>query len=49
MRKRFGLIFDEVAKDGLFIIAYDEDFVDLGDFGDGLEAVLYDWVSGDFE
>lgn len=42
-------ILDEVAKDGLVVVADEEDFGDLGDSGDGVEAVLDDGLAGDFE
>ena len=42
-------VLDEVAEDGLVVVADDEDLADLGDFGDGGEAVLDDRVAGDFE
>lgn len=42
-------VVDEGAEDGFFVVAYDEDFVDLRDFGDGAEAVFDDGVAGDFE
>ena len=38
-------IFDEVAEDTLIVVANDEDFADLGDFGDGSEAVGDDRVA----
>jgi hypothetical protein len=44
-----GTVLDEVAEDGLVVVANDEDFVDFGDAGDGLKAVLDDGVAGDFE
>lgn len=42
-------ILDEVAEDGFVVVANDEDLTDLGDFGDGGEAVRDDRVSGDLE
>jgi hypothetical protein len=44
-----GAVFDEVAEDGLVIVADYEDFLDLWDFGDGAEAVFNNGVSGDVE
>lgn len=46
---RARALLDEVAEDGLVVVADDEDFLDLGDFGDGGEAVGDDGVAGDFE
>lgn len=42
-------VLDEVAEDALVVVADDEDFADLGDAGDGGEAVGDDGVPGDFE
>lgn len=42
-------VLDEIAEDALVVVADDEDFADLGDFGDCLEAVFDDGVSCDFE
>lgn len=42
-------VLDEVAEDGLVVVADDEDLADLGDLGDGGEAVLDYRVAGDFE
>lgn len=42
-------VFDEVAEDGLVVVADDEDFADFGDFGYGGEAVRDDGVAGDFK
>jgi len=49
VRKGFGGIFDEVAEDVLIVVAHDEYLFNVLDFGNRLEAVLYDGVSGDFE
>jgi hypothetical protein len=38
---------DEGLEDGLFVVADDEDFLDLGDLGYGAEAMLDDGVAGD--
>jgi hypothetical protein len=40
---------DEGLEDGLLVVADDEDLFDLGDGGDGAEAVLDDGVAGDGE
>lgn len=42
-------VLDEVAEDGLVVVADDEDFADFGDAGDAGEAVGDDGVAGDFE
>lgn len=42
-------VLDEVAENGLVVVANEEDFGDLGDSGDGIEAVLDDGLAGDFE
>lgn len=44
-----GAVLDEVAEDGLVIVADDEDFADLWESGDCGEAVLDDRMAGDFE
>lgn len=40
---------DEGLEDGFLIVTDNEDFLDLGDGGDGAEAVLDDGVAGDGE
>jgi hypothetical protein len=40
---------NERAEDGFVVVADDEDFFDLFDFGDGAEAVLDDGVARDLE
>ena len=40
---------DEGLEDGFLIVADDKDFLDLGDVGDGAEAVLDYGVTGDGE
>lgn len=47
--KDVGHVLHEVAEDGFFIIADDEDFFDLGDFGYGAKAVFDNRVAGDVE
>ena len=42
-------VLDEVAEDALIVVANDEDFADLGEFGDGGEAVGDDGVAGYLE
>jgi hypothetical protein len=42
-------VLDEVAEDGLVVVADEEDFGDLGDSGDSIEAVLDDGLAGHFE
>lgn len=42
-------VLDKVAEDGLVVVADEEDFGDLGDSGDGVEAVLDDGLAGNFE
>ena len=45
----FGLVLDEVAKDGFIIVSDNVDFFDLRDLGYGLEAVFDDRVTCDLE
>jgi hypothetical protein len=35
-----GHVLDEVAEGGFVVVSYYEDFFDLGDFGDSVEAVF---------
>jgi len=42
-------VFDEVAEDGFVVVADNEDFADVGEAGDGGEAVGDDGVAGDLE
>lgn len=42
-------VLDEVAEDGLVVVADEEDFGNLLDSGDGIEAVLDDGLAGYFE
>lgn len=42
-------VLDEVTEDGLVVVADKEDFGDLGDSSDGIEAVLDNGLAGDFE
>ena len=44
-----GGVLDEVAEDGLVVVADDEDLADLRDFGYCGKAVLDDGVAGNFE
>lgn len=44
-----GGIFDEIAEDGLVIVADEVDLVYGGDFGDGGQAVVNDGVARDIE
>lgn len=44
-----GGVLDEVAKDGLVVVADEVDLVDGGDFGDGRQAVVDDGMAGDVE
>jgi len=39
MRVCARAVLDEVAEDGLIVVTNNEDLVDLGQFGDGSEAV----------
>jgi hypothetical protein len=39
MRVCASAVLDEVAEDGLIVVTNNEDFVDLGKFGNGSEAV----------
>jgi hypothetical protein len=45
----FGGVFDEVAEDGLVVVADHADFLDVGYFRDGGEAVPDDGVACDIE
>lgn len=49
MRVGLGGVFDEVAEDIFVVVAHNEDFLDLRKLCNGLETVLDDWVTGDFE
>ena len=42
-------VLDEVAENGLVVVADEEDFGNLLDSGDGIEAVLDDGLAGNFE
>jgi len=42
-------VFDEVAEDGLVVVADHADFLDVGDFGNGGQAVPDDGMAGDVE
>lgn len=44
-----GAVLDEVAENALVVVANDEDLANLLDTCNGSEAVLDDWVTGDFE
>lgn len=44
-----GRVLDEVAEDGLVVVADDVDVLDLLDAGNGRQAVPDDGVAGDFE
>mgnify|MGYP007054560879 CR=1 FL=1 len=44
-----GGVLDEVAEDGLIVVADQDDLAEAGDIGKGLEAVVDDGVTGDFE
>lgn len=44
-----GGVLDEVAEDGLVVVADEVDLVDGGDFGDGRQAVVDDGMAGDVE
>lgn len=44
-----GGILDEVAENGLVVVADEVDLVYGGDFGDGGQAVVDDGVAGDVE
>jgi len=39
MRVCTRAVLDKVAEDGLIVVSNNEDLVDLGEFGDGSEAV----------
>lgn len=49
LRPRAGDGVDERLEDRLLVVADDEDLLDLGDGGNGAEAVLDDRVAGDGE
>lgn len=42
-------VLDEVAEDGLVVVANEEDFGDLGYSGDSVEAVLDNGLAGNLE
>lgn len=42
-------IFDKIAEDRLVIVSNNENLLYRFDLGDGLEAVLNDWMAGYFE
>lgn len=44
-----GGVLDEVAEDSLIVVADQNDFAETGDLCEGLEAVVDDGVTGDFE
>lgn len=44
-----GRILDEVAEDGLVVVADQVDFLNGRDFGNSGQAVVDDWVAGDLE
>lgn len=44
-----GGVFDELAEDGLVVVSDQDHFADVGNLGDGLQAVTEDGVTGDFE
>ncbi len=44
-----GHVLDEVTEGGFVVVAYYEDFFDLGDFSNGVEAMFYYGVAGHFE
>jgi hypothetical protein len=42
-------VFDKITKDRLIVVADQDDFSDIGDFGESLEAVIDNGVTGNFE
>lgn len=44
-----GGVLEEIAEDGLVVVADEVDFVNGGDFGDGGQAMVDDRVAGDIE
>ena len=42
-------VFDDIAEDGLVVVADDEDFFDFGNLSDGGEAMGDDCVAGNRE
>jgi hypothetical protein len=49
VRELFGGIFDEVAEDTLVVVTYENNLLDVWDFGDGLQTVPNDRVAGNIE
>jgi hypothetical protein len=49
LRELARRVLDEVAEDGLLVVADQDDLFDVVDFADGLEAVPDDGVAGDIE
>lgn len=49
MGKLFGRVLYEGAKNGLVVVADDEDFLDVANFGDCAEAVLDDGMACNLE
>jgi hypothetical protein len=42
-------VLDEIAEDRFIVVANQDDFSDIGDFGKSLEAVVDNGVPGNFE
>jgi hypothetical protein len=49
LRKLSRGVLDEVSKNTLVVVANQDDFFDVLDFGDGFEAMPDDWVAGYIE
>lgn len=42
-------VFDEITEDRFIVVADQDDFTDIGDLGESLEAVIDNGVTGNFE
>lgn len=49
LRELSRRVFDEVTENGFVIVADQNDFLDIGDFGDGFQTVPDDGVAGNIE
>ena len=49
LRKFLCRILDEIAENGLLVVAFNDDFADARDFGDGYEAMPDDRMACDFK
>lgn len=49
LRKLSGRVLDQISEDVFFVIANEDDFLDLWDLGNGFEAVPDNWVARDIK